>query len=282
MQHRATKLIEESAEAELSELLFAFGADSVSSEPIGDSYKITAIFSEPSTLAEAEQFLSENGFSLEELSEEEWRYSWLEWYEGGELTPSIYLKPFTEGSNSPEHSEYNYTLLLDPRDAFGDGRHPTTRQCARFLEQLLKGQSAEDLASLTLLDAGTGTGILAIIASLMGVEQIDAVDIEQESVERTAQNCRLNGVEGMKIACSDIAGFKGKKSYDIICANLLTEIILKNITHLTALLKVGGKLIISGISAEWGAQVESAAQAAGLLQLDKTIEDNWCCYLFTR
>lgn len=282
MQHRATKLIDEAAEAELSELLFAFGAESVSSEPADESLKITAIFSELLEQSEAERFLSENGFALEELSEEEWRYSWLQWYEGGELTPSIYLKPFNDSEKSLELSDYKYTVLLDPRDAFGDGRHPTTRQCTRFLEQLLQEQTADELAAINLLDAGTGTGILAIVAALMGVEQIEAVDIEEESVERTAENCRLNGVEGMQLSCSDIAGFSEQKSFDIICANLLTEIILKNITHLAALLKSGGKLIISGISAEWGPQVEEAAKEANLIKVDKTIEDNWCCYLFTR
>lgn len=279
MQHRASKLIEERAEAELSELLFAFGAESVSSEPAGERLKITAIFSE---LSGAEHFLSENGFVVEELGEDEWRYSWLQWYEGGELTPSIYLKPFSEDRKTLEKLDYKYTLLLDPRDAFGDGRHPTTRQCARFLEELLQEQTEAELEAINLLDAGTGTGILAIIGALMGVKQIDAVDIEQESVERTAENCRLNGVTGLKLSLADISDFRGKRSFDIICANLLTNIILKNINHLAALLKSGGKLIISGISAEWGHEVEEAAAKVGLIKVDKTIEDNWCCYLFSK
>lgn len=278
MQYKVFRTIAAAAEAELTEQLFAFGAESVSTEESAGETVITALFSEVTT---AKEFILANGFSVEELKEEEWKYSWLQWYEGGELTPSIYLQPFNPEEPQLKESGYRYTVNLDPRDAFGDGRHPTTRQCARFLERELENYDEGEREKLRLLDAGTGTGLLAIIGAMMGVGTIEAIDIEKESIERTGENCRHNGFAGIELACSDIAGYGEGSQFDLVCANLLTDIILKNINHLASLTALRGKLIISGVSEEWSSQVEEAAMKTGLRLLEKSVEDGWCCFLFT-
>jgi ribosomal protein L11 methyltransferase len=117
---------------------------------------------------------------------------------------------------------------------------------------------------MVMLDAGTGTGILAVAASLMGVGRIDAADIVPESVENARHNAKENGCENIDIRLSDIASIEGEDRYDFIAANLLPSVIFPNIARLRDLLSADGALMVSGIGDRTSDEAKKLSAAPAL------------------
>ncbi|MCG8570692.1 MAG: 50S ribosomal protein L11 methyltransferase [Spirochaetes bacterium] len=276
MSFRVSKTILPDEEDLFSEILFAAGAESISCEIKNNQFIISAIFSKDPINTE---YLKSQGFQLIPFNEEDWKYQWLEFYQGFALTDSIYIHPLNSKQNAPDN--YQNIIILDAKDAFGDGRHPTTRQCAEHLSQLLTGYSKKQTGQIEFLDIGTGTGILAIIAGILGTKNITAIDIEKESVKKTQQNAQLNQIKFKKIIQSDISQFTSPLKFEIICANLLTTIVKHNISSIKILLAQKGHLIISGISQEWQSQMIELFQQHQFTILNSSIQDNWCCFHLT-
>lgn len=269
MLYKAVSTVNKNFEDELSELLFAYNAVSVASENSGDFSIITAVFED---IDNASDFLSNNNFTVSKMTDDDWKNKWLDDYTGGVLTPNIYITTEKES-----HIDgYEIILKLDPKDAFGDGKHPTTKQCSCFLESILKEEKNKDI---TLLDAGTGTGILAIIASYFNINNIDAVDIEEDSILSTKRNLILNNISNVNLFKSDISEFSQYKKYDIICANLLTAVIIKNIDNLIKLGKENCKYIFSGVSVQWKNEIENLFIEKKFKIIDFSELNEWCCWV---
>ncbi len=196
-------------------------------------------------------------------------------YEAGRL---VYILP-VKGGLQP--SGYEYVIYLNSFNAFGDGRHPTTALCVEMIGETIGRLEAAARGSIVMLDAGTGTGILAIVASLMGVGRIDAADIVPESVENARYNAKENGCENIDIRLSDIASIEGGMEYDFIAANLLPSVIFPNIDRLRGLLADGGSLMVSGIGDRSSDEAEKAFERSGLEVARHTRRDGWNCYLLT-
>lgn len=175
-----------------------------------------------------------------------WRYKWAENFTGHELTGDIYVT--VAGKPLPAPS-YRHVIMIDPRDAFGDGHHPTTRLCALLLQEHI-AQFA-DASNLSMLDAGTGSGLLSIIAYILGLRNIELFDIDENSVFMAERNLQLNGISGINPTAGDIYTRVLKSNYSIITANLLTAIIEDNFERLKCALADDGVLIVSGISTKW-------------------------------
>ncbi len=177
-----------------------------------------------------------------------WRDRWAQDYLGSELTGDIFVRP--AGGSIPEKI-YSLVINLDPLDAFGDGHHPTTRLCASLLQEYLDDFPMEGRAELSMIDVGTGTGILAITACLSGVGEVELFDYDPLSVQKASFNAGLNGIDGLRPFQADLYDYRFKKKYDLITANLLTNLIEDNILSLSDALVPGGVLIISGIGEKW-------------------------------
>lgn len=132
-----------------------------------------------------------------------------------------------------------YDIVINPKMAFGTGHHETTYMMMAAMKDL-------DMVNRSVFDYGCGTGILAVLASKMGSNPIDAIDIEDESYENSIENSALNGVDNIKVVCSDLEGFKSKK-YDIILANINRNVLLTSAEELYVRLNESGILLISGI-----------------------------------
>lgn len=139
-------------------------------------------------------------------------------------------------------------IYIDSYRAFGDGSHPTTGICIDLLGRYLYGISEEKRSGLSVADAGTGSGILSIMTEKTGVEQIDAFDISPEAVRAAEINSVFNKSK-INIELCDIEKFYKGESYDIVIANIVTDVFINNIKALLRLLKKEGTLIASGISA---------------------------------
>jgi len=263
-------------EPDISQALFDLGAGSVSSFPgNGEDVSVIALFS---SLDSVKEHFPEGRYAVRYLHEKEWKYSWLDDYHGFAVNDDIYIHPFPCSATAPE--DYRYVIRLDPRDAFGDGRHPTTRLCMLALHRILTGYTDEKRAGISMLDAGTGTGILSVLASMLGVRNIDAVDIDMESIRRARSNAERNRCS-INFHEADISSFHGTGTYNLVTANLLTGIFFDTLPGIANLLGSDGTLIASGVSSTWDNDISAVFRKHGLTILENMDLDGWHCYLLS-
>lgn len=139
----------------------------------------------------------------------------------------------------PPRNPGRIPILLDPRSAFGTGGHGTTEGCLLALEKVVKGGE-------TVLDVGTGTGILAIAARKLGAGRVTAIDVAPAACAETVRNIALNGIGGgIDVIEGGIDSANGR--YDVIVANLRTPLLVELMGGMTERLAPGGVAIFSGI-----------------------------------
>lgn len=254
---------------QLSEKL-ALHAQSISI--LYDEKAIIALFDDED---EIPSFAKDYILQINNLEEEVWKYRYLDYLTGVAITPSIYVYPTTKALGGD--SSYKYTIALNPKDAFGDGTHPTTRMCIQQLETIVNTFSPEERQMLTLCDIGTGTGIIAIVAAMLGIGTIEAFDIDTTSVERAKENAAQNGCNRISFFVSDVADMKAYKKYKIIVANLLSDIIEKNVTNIVSLVEKGGTIILSGVGHRWVKGIIQLFQQCGCTPIHDESMSNWHC-----
>lgn len=205
------------------------------------------------------------------LVEENWSAKWALQYNGCELTPDIYVLP--EGKALPA-TPYKYIIYIDPFDAFGDGHHPTTRMCSKMLTKLFCEIGTEH----SMLDVGTGSGILSIVSWLLGLRDIELFDYDGAAVEKAKKNLKLNGIDDLIPFVADLYNFSTERKYKVITANLLSRIIEDNIEKLKDLAMPGGHLLLSGISILWKGDMEKLFLYHGFNIKESLTDDEWCAF----
>ena len=150
-------------------------------------------------------------------------------------------------------------LWLDPGMAFGTGNHETTRLCC---ERLVARVAAGGPPS-RVVDAGCGSGILALSAALLGCAEVVAFDNDPEAVRISRENAALNGLDGrVRFSVEDLAGGLAGRPADLLLANIQADVLMRHARELVAAVAPGGALILSGILAAEGAAVQAAFAAA--------------------
>ena len=231
-------------------------------------------------------------YTCAEAPDEDWNQVWEE--EG--FQPIIL--PFEGGQEGAEivvhdvkHTDVpkaRYDILITPRLAFGTGSHQTTRLILRTLAHM-------DLEGKHLVDAGTGTGILAIMGIKRGAASVFAYDIDEWSVENTKDNLLLNGIYNIElgkkedgrringsveVVCGDSAVLDGQPQADLLIANINRNILLQDMPRFAKTVKSGGQMILSGFYlSDVPILVEAAAQQGFSLQKTESEED-WTMLLF--
>jgi ribosomal protein L11 methyltransferase len=172
------------------------------------------------------------------VAEEDWAESWKAFFFPEKISDSLVVKP-TWRQYTPQAGQQ--VIEIDPGMAFGTGTHPTTALCVHLLEQLVR-------PGHHVLDVGTGSGILLIAAAKLGACHLTGVDIDPVAVAIAQQNLRRNGIapEAFELACGHLVEVVGG-TYDIVVANILSEVILDLLDSVTARIKPGGWFICSGI-----------------------------------
>lgn len=156
-------------------------------------------------------------------------------------------------------------VILDPGMAFGTGLHPTTQQCLEALSTLpLEGRS--------VLDVGTGSGVLAVAAAKRGASPVVGVDTDTIAVEAARENAARNGV-AIPIAAGSAADVPGR--FDVVIANIVSPVLQGIAADLAARLAPGGTLVVAGISLPNESDTRAAFARCGLLALDRTVRDDW-------
>lgn len=166
-------------------------------------------------------------------------------------------------------------VLVDAKMAFGSGTHATTRM---IVSNLL----GRDLRGKRVLDCGCGTGILSIVASKHGAENVVAYDIDEWSVENTKHNAQLNGVENIDVLLGDINVLSHVSGvFDVIVANINRNILLTDMPTMKGVMAENGKLIISGFYKEDVALLKERASELGLQMESMKELANWVSLSFS-
>ncbi|WP_282458122.1 50S ribosomal protein L11 methyltransferase [Ligilactobacillus aviarius] len=175
---------------------------------------------------------------LSDVNDDSWRDVWKKYYHPVRITRYLTIVPSWE-DYQPENADEKM-IRLDPGRAFGTGTHPTTRLALLALEKEIRG-------SESMIDVGTGSGVLSIAAKYLGAGEIDAYDIDDEAIKATKENVALNPIaKDINIGTNSLLDGISKK-VNLIVANILAEIIVPLIPQAKECLNPGGKFITSGI-----------------------------------
>ncbi|KRO10730.1 ribosomal protein L11 methyltransferase [Paucilactobacillus hokkaidonensis] len=200
------------------------------------------------------------------VSDENWATAWKKYYHPVRVTRHLTVVPSWEEYQPQQRDEQ--LIYLDPGMAFGTGTHPTTRLMLQALEMVVRGNE-------TLLDVGTGSGVLSIAAKLLGVGNVYAYDVDDVAVRSALENIKLNPIaKSIRITPNDL--LKGvTQSADIIVANILAEIIVPLIPQAYERLNVGGHFLCSGIIADKADLIIEKLQKQGF-RIQETLKiDDW-------
>ena len=195
----------------------------------------------------------------------EWLYKWQEHFKPVKVGERIVVKP---GWEDYEPSEGELVIEMDPGMAFGSGLHETTSMCVKALEKYMSEDSK-------VLDVGTGTGILAMAAVLLGAENALGIDIDEEAVRVATENIRKNDLEGsISVIKGDLMEGVDYRP-DVIVANLMADLVMMLSPAAASQLDPGGIYITSGILDIKEDVVKKAIEAAGFDIIEVLADGEW-------
>lgn len=198
--------------------------------------------------------IGKNTVSIIEVNEEEWATAWKKYYNPVKISEKFTIVPTWE-DYTPVHTD-ELIIELDPGMAFGTGTHPTTVMCIQALERTVK-------AGDTVIDVGTGSGVLSIAAAKLGAEQVKALDLDDVAVQVAKENINLNQAQEI-VSVSQNNLLNGvEEGADIVVANILAEVILRFADDAGRVVKKGGFFITSGIIQQKKEVVKDAVINAG-------------------
>ena len=212
---------------------------------------------------------------IDRRREEDWANVWREHY-----------KPVKVGARTvvrPPWFEYEpvageIVVMLDPGMAFGNGTHHSTRLCLLGLEE-------EIAPGMTVYDAGTGSGILAIAAAKLGASKVDGVDIDAVSVRTARENVERNGVEStvdLRVgSVGENEPFWGA-TYDLVLANIIARILVELNDGIVVFVRPGGILVLSGIIADRESQTRDVFEEHGLSLVRRRQEEDWVSLIYEK
>lgn len=209
---------------------------------------------------------------LEETEEPEsdWKNYWKKKFPVVWVEKNITIRPPWIGPTGA-----GIDLVIYPGLAFGTGHHPTTLWCIRMLKKYCKKGN-------TLLDVGTGSGILSIFASKIGASRIVALDIDPLTQKELQRNCALNNIHPQKIdfKLGSIADVRGK--FDLLVVNISPNFIIENAPLFEEKLVPGGLLIVSGFERKDIQKVCYRLNLLGFQETDRAVQNNWVTMVFSK
>lgn len=211
------------------------------------------------------KIIKEVEFELEQVKEEDWAEAWKQYFKP-ERIGKIVIKPSWE-----EYIPAGGDILieLDPGMAFGTGTHPTTRICLKLLQEVVTPQ-------VTMLDVGTGSGILALAGAKLGAKKIVAMDIDPVAVKVALDNIKRNRMEGLiEVYESDLLSRPLGLKFNLVVANIITNAILDISAQLPEVLEPGGVFLASGIIEERFPEVLECLTKQGFIEAKTVFEEGW-------
>ncbi|GGC86991.1 50S ribosomal protein L11 methyltransferase [Enterococcus wangshanyuanii] len=200
--------------------------------------------------------IGKNDMQISEVAESDWATAWKKYYHPVRVTRFLTIVPSWEKYKTDDTAEK--IITLDPGMAFGTGTHPTTRLTLQALETVLRGGE-------TVLDVGTGSGVLSIASKYLGAKEVHAFDLDDVAVTAAKENMALNPVaDDVHVSANDLLNDVAIEA-DVIVANILADIIVLMVEDAFRLLKNEGTLIVSGIIQDKKAMVIERMTEVGFL-----------------
>jgi ribosomal protein L11 methyltransferase len=210
---------------------------------------------------------------FEEIVEEDWGINWKKHFKPVQVSRRITVKPTWELYQAGADE---IVIEIDPGLAFGTGLHASTRLALQLIESAFTDHKAPH----TVLDVGTGTGILGIAAALFGAVRVQGIDNDADAVACAADNVTQNRVSQiMSVSGADLSAQTGP--FDLVVANITSDVLTQLAPQLVSMVTPAGQLILAGILAgEQGRGIEQTFTGHGLTLLDSPVDGEWQAFLF--
>lgn len=209
-------------------------------------------------------------YSIKGIAQQNWNAEWEKHFEPIEVLDKVYVRAAFHAPNP----DFEYNIVITPKMSFGTGHHETT-------SMVMELQLGIDHQDKTVLDVGTGTGILSILAAKLGASGIKAFDIDEWSVENTEENQQLNNVPNMSVRLGTIQD-EPAAIYDIVLANINRNILLDEIPVYATFMQSGGYLVVSGFYKNDEPDIQTVAQQNGLEKVDSKSKNQWAAVVFKK
>ncbi len=204
---------------------------------------------------------------LEEIDHQDWAERWKEYFKAFEIVPGLVIAPTWESYQADGGTKM---IRMDPGMAFGTGQHETTRLCLQMLRE-------PDLITpeTTLLDVGSGTGILGMAALLFGAARVVAIDNDEEAVKAARANAELNRLsEKMAVSGTPLAELS--TTFQVVVANIVHDVLLELSDDLVRVVQPGGTLVLSGlIEGEQSANIARVFAEKGCQLIGQARDGQW-------
>ena len=228
-------------------------------------------------LTNSDGFYGNLRLELANVREEDWANNWKQYYKPFRVGKSLIIKPSWENFNAQEGDKI---LEIDPASTFGTGQHHTTKMVMETLEDVITGGES-------VLDLGCGSGILTIAAFLLGAEKAVICDIFENAVKTASENIRKNGFESFSAFCGNISESKTLREkigggFDVICANIVADVIIDMSPYFSEFAADSCVLVVSGIIDERLEEVLYSLKAAGWKTVSQKREEGWNCIKLKR
>ena len=214
--------------------------------------------------------LGQNVVTISEVNEEEWATAWKKYYHPVKISERFTIVPTWETYEPVSTDEL--IIELDPGMAFGTGTHPTTVMCLQALEKTVKPGDY-------VTDVGTGSGVLAIGAALLGAKHVHALDLDEVAVRSAKINIKLNKVQHTADVVHGNLLDTVKEQSDVVVANILAEIIMSFTNDAFQVVKEGGMYITSGIIGAKKDDVKQSLESAGFVIEEVMMMEDWVTIL---
>ncbi|MGB9782045.1 MAG: 50S ribosomal protein L11 methyltransferase [Moorellaceae bacterium] len=205
------------------------------------------------------------GLSCKTVKEEDWANAWKAYYKPVRIGSRLVVKPSWE-NYVPGSGEI--IIELDPGMAFGTGTHATTAMALEMLEKWLE-------PGATVYDVGTGSGIIAIAAALLGAGRVVAIDNDPVALKAAQENVERNGVaDKVKVQQGDL--LRGVKDLaDLVVANIVADVLLVLLPQASRVLRPGGHIILGGIISPRSPEMRAALKAEGFTLRAQKVQGDW-------
>ncbi|WP_097074617.1 50S ribosomal protein L11 methyltransferase [Ureibacillus xyleni] len=217
--------------------------------------------------------LGENNFTTTEVNEEDWATAWKQYYHPVKISERFTIVPTWEDYTPVNTDEL--IIELDPGMAFGTGTHPTTIMCLQALEKVVK---PDDI----VIDVGTGSGVLAIAAAMLGAKKVHALDLDEVAVKSARENIELNKVQEIAEVFHGNLLDTVSEPADVVVANILAEIIMTFTDDAFSIVKPGGLYVTSGIIGAKKEDVKSALEKSGFIIEEVLMMEDWVAIIARR
>ncbi len=210
----------------------------------------------------------------------DWSQCWKRFFKPLMVSDRILVRPSWEDGSVPSGVA---AISLDPGIAFGTGKHPSTRLCVRALEDevLFPLDDAPAKNIFSMLDVGTGSGILSLVAARLGAPRTLGIDNDLQAVEAAQNNVRLNDLD-KKVEISDERLDELGETFDVIMANIVADTLISMKDDLVNRLAPQGVLILSGLLRNQGAWIKHEFLQLPISFVNAHHEDEWCALVFEK